>query len=58
MTFNFRCFVIYYGTEFNLKSLSCVTFYADDCPLWCNGIQFLLEDIGRASHRYDQMTSS
>ena len=46
-----RCFVIYYGSEFNLKSLSCVTFYAEDCPLWCHGIQFLLEDIARASHR-------
>ena len=32
-----RCFVIYYGSEFNLKSLSCLTLYAEECTLWCQG---------------------
>lgn len=34
-----RCFVIYYGSEFNLKSLSCLTLYGEECNLWCQGIR-------------------
>ena len=32
-----RCFVVYYGSEFNLKTLSCLTLYAEDCTMWCQG---------------------
>ncbi|TRY67123.1 hypothetical protein TCAL_13126 [Tigriopus californicus] len=49
-----RCFVIFYGSEFNLKSLSCLTLYPDECPLICQGIAYLLEDVRRASNRLHQ----
>eukprot|EP00095_Tigriopus_kingsejongensis_P002053 maker-scaffold254_size236139-snap-gene-1.12 protein:Tk02053 transcript:maker-scaffold254_size236139-snap-gene-1.12-mRNA-1 annotation:"1-phosphatidylinositol -bisphosphate phosphodiesterase gamma-1" len=49
-----RCFVIYYGSEFNLKSLSCLTLYVDECALWCQGLAYLMEDVRRASNRLHQ----
>ena len=32
-----RCFVVYYGSEFNLKTLSCLTLYDADVTTWCQG---------------------
>ena len=49
-----RCFVVFYGTGFNLKSLSCLTLYAEDCANWCKGLLFLLEDVKQASNRLHQ----
>ncbi len=50
-----RCFVVFYGSEFNLKTLSCLTLYADDCATWCQGIRYLAEDVRRESNRLHQV---
>ncbi len=50
-----RCFVIMHGSEFNLKTLSCLTLYADDCAAWCQGVAYLVEDVRRASNRLHQV---
>ena len=36
-----RCFVVYYGAEFNLKTLSCLTLYDADVTTWCQGESLL-----------------
>merc|ERR1719186_1797067 len=33
-----RCFVVFYGSEFNLKSLSVVAASVEDCEKWCEGL--------------------
>ncbi len=53
-----RCFVVLHGPEFNLKTLSCLTLYADDCAAWCQGLKYLAEDVRRASNRLHQVRVS
>ncbi len=50
-----RCFVVFYGAEFNLKTLSCLTLYADDCAIWCQGIVYLVDEVRKASNRLHQV---
>jgi len=50
-----RCFVVTYGSAFNLKTLSCMTLYADDCGVWCRGLKHLMEDAAKASNRLNQV---
>ncbi len=50
-----RCFVVFYGSEFNLKTLSCLTLYESDCAVWCQGLTYLMEDVRRASNRLHQV---
>ena len=45
-----RCFVVFYGPEFNLKTLSCLTLYAEDCTMWCQGGMILQSYSRSFSH--------
>jgi len=45
-----RCFVIFYGGEFNLKSLSVVALSQTECEYWQKGLRFLMEDVSRATY--------
>ncbi len=47
--------MVLHGPEFNLKTLSCLTLYADDCAAWCQGLKYLAEDVRRASNRLHQV---
>lgn len=38
------CFVILYGSEFNLQSLSCIAPNAEECADWVKGLSFLVDD--------------
>ena len=47
-----RCFVVYYGAEFNLKTLSCLTLYDADVTTWCQGeSQFESGELGRHAEK-------
>ena len=50
--------MVLHGPEFNLKTLSCLTLYADDCAAWCQGLKYLAEDVRRASNRLHQVRVS
>jgi len=45
-----RCFVIFYGKEFNLKSLSVVALSITECECWQKGLRYLMEDVSRATY--------
>jgi len=45
-----RCFVILYGREFNLKSLSVVALSETECEYWLKGLKFLMEDVTMATY--------
>ena len=45
-----RCFVIFYGSEFNLNSLSIAALGVDECNQWLKGLKYLREDIERATY--------
>ncbi|KAL1425760.1 hypothetical protein MTO96_018920 [Rhipicephalus appendiculatus] len=45
-----QCFVIFYGSAFRLKTLSCVATSAKDCEQWINGIRHLVSDTLSASY--------
>jgi len=45
-----RCFVVSYGQQFNLKTLSCMTLVAGDCAVWCRGLRHLTEDAKAANN--------
>jgi len=45
-----RCFVIFYGREFNLKTLSVVALSESECEYWHKGLRFLMEDVARATY--------
>jgi phosphatidylinositol phospholipase C gamma-1 len=47
-----RCFVVFHGTDFNLKTLSVVALSEQERELWVRGLNFLVEDIRTASYRY------
>lgn len=38
-----KCFVVYYGKEFNLKSLSIVALSEVECDTWYRGLMYLIE---------------
>lgn len=50
-----RCFVVFHGTDFNLKSLSVVALSEHERELWVRGLGFLVEDIQAASYRYTEI---
>jgi phosphatidylinositol phospholipase C gamma-1 len=50
-----RCFVVFHGTDFNLKTLSVVALSEQERELWVRGLNFLVEDIRTASYRYIRM---
>ena len=45
-----RCFVIFYGSEFNLSSLSIVTLGTDECSHWIKGLNYLMQDVAQATY--------
>ena len=45
-----RCFIIYYGSEFNLSSLSIVTLGVEECSQWMKGLKYLMEDVSQATY--------
>ena len=47
---NDRCFIIYYGSEFNLSSLSIFTLGVEECNQWIKGLKFLMEDIAQTTY--------
>ncbi|XP_071959043.1 1-phosphatidylinositol 4,5-bisphosphate phosphodiesterase gamma-1-like isoform X2 [Antedon mediterranea] len=44
------CFVIYYGSEFRLKSISLAASNADERHFWMTGLAWLLNDTMKAGH--------
>ena len=38
-----RCFVVFYGREFNLKSLSVVALSETECDYWIKGLACLIQ---------------
>ncbi|XP_053401760.1 1-phosphatidylinositol 4,5-bisphosphate phosphodiesterase gamma-1-like isoform X4 [Mercenaria mercenaria] len=44
------CFVVYYGNEFKLHSLSVVASSVDEREKWCKGLDLLIEDARTVSH--------
>ncbi|XP_063989882.1 1-phosphatidylinositol 4,5-bisphosphate phosphodiesterase gamma-1 [Diachasmimorpha longicaudata] len=47
---NLRCFVIYYGSEFRLKTLSASAFSEKECELWVKGLRYLVKDTINAPY--------
>nr|XP_027200058.1 1-phosphatidylinositol 4,5-bisphosphate phosphodiesterase gamma-2-like [Dermatophagoides pteronyssinus] len=45
-----QCFVIYYGSGFNLKTLTCAAASSIECEQWIRGIRFLINDSLNAPH--------
>ena len=45
-----RCFIIYYGTEFNLSSLSIFTLGVEECNQWLKGLKYLMEDVAQTTY--------
>ncbi|XP_015591333.1 1-phosphatidylinositol 4,5-bisphosphate phosphodiesterase gamma-1 isoform X2 [Cephus cinctus] len=43
-TENLRCFVVYYGSEFRLKTLSISALSEKECELWVKGLRHLVQD--------------
>nr|XP_054762576.1 1-phosphatidylinositol 4,5-bisphosphate phosphodiesterase gamma-1-like [Lytechinus pictus] len=44
------CFVVFYGTEFRLKTLSVAAVNADEYHLWITGLKWLAENTEKASY--------
>ena len=40
-----RCFVVFYGREFNLKSLSVVALSDQECEYWLKGLEHLRYEL-------------
>ena len=45
-----RCFVIFYGSEFNLSSLSICSLGVEECNSWLKGLKYLCEDVAKATY--------
>ena len=45
-----RCFVIFYGSEFNLSCLSVATLGVEECTNWIKGLKYLMQDTAEASY--------
>ncbi|KAH3773056.1 hypothetical protein DPMN_174406, partial [Dreissena polymorpha] len=45
-----KCFVIYHGNDFKLRTLSVVADSMDECANWCKGLELLIEGARVASH--------
>ncbi|KAG7210373.1 hypothetical protein KM043_011907 [Ampulex compressa] len=47
---NLRCFVVYYGSEFRLKTLSISALSEKECELWVKGLRHLVQDTVNAPY--------
>ncbi|CAB3376592.1 Hypothetical predicted protein [Cloeon dipterum] len=45
-----KCFVVVYGTEFKLKSLSIVAWSERECENWIRGLKYMITDTTNASY--------
>ncbi|XP_046736207.1 1-phosphatidylinositol 4,5-bisphosphate phosphodiesterase gamma-1 [Diprion similis] len=45
-----RCFVVYYGSEFRLKTLSISAISETECELWVRGLRHLVQDTINAPY--------
>ena len=45
-----KCFVVYHGKEFNLKSLSIVALSEAECETWYRGLMYLIEVSLQGTH--------
>ena len=45
-----RCFIIFYGSEFNLSSLSICSLGVEECNSWLKGLKYLMEDVSQATY--------
>ncbi|KAI5735456.1 hypothetical protein M8J77_018535 [Diaphorina citri] len=45
-----RCFIVLYGSEFKLKTLSIAAFSEKECGLWVTGLRYLVPDTLRAPY--------
>lgn len=49
-----KLFVIYYGNEFNVKTLSVMALSESECNLWLKGLEYLMQDVKMASYKLHQ----
>ena len=49
-----KLFVIYYGSDFNLKTLSAMALSESECKMWVTGLNYLVEDVRAASYKLHQ----
>ena len=49
-----KLFVIYYGSDFNLKTLSAMALSESECNMWVTGLKYLVEDVRAASYKLHQ----
>ena len=49
-----RCFVVFYGTEFNLKTLSVVALSGDERDNWIKGLNYLMASVKGSTYRTAQ----
>ena len=49
-----KLFVVYYGSDFNLKTLSVMAISEAECDLWLKGLTYLMEDVKTASYKLHQ----
>lgn len=47
---NLKCFVVFYGSEFRLKTLSVAALSEKECELWRRGLEYLLPDTMNAPY--------
>lgn len=45
-----KCFVIYYGSEFKLRSLSVVALSEKECEMWIKGLKYMVADTINAPY--------
>lgn len=45
-----KCFVVFYGTEFKLRSLSVVALSEREAGIWVKGLKYLVSDINHSSY--------
>ncbi|XP_054273965.1 1-phosphatidylinositol 4,5-bisphosphate phosphodiesterase gamma-1-like [Macrosteles quadrilineatus] len=45
-----RCFIVFYGSEFKLKSLSIAALSEKECGLWLRGLRHLVQDTMNAPY--------
>lgn len=45
-----KCFVVYYGSEFKLRSLSVVALSEKECEMWIKGLKYMVADTINAPY--------
>ena len=45
-----RCFAVFHGSEFNLKTLSVIAISKDEMKMWIKGLKYLMSEVKRSSY--------